>query len=78
MTQIATEELNFVTHSCVFVFKAFQTPNREYSEELEEKLFNSAGLFVVENVESFGDAVYVASREYVLFFTLLKKLLNED
>jgi hypothetical protein len=56
---------------------AFQTPNREYSEELEEELFHSAGLFVVENVE-FADAVYVASRECVLFFTFLKKLLNED
>jgi hypothetical protein len=57
---------------------AFQTPNREYSEELEEEMFHSAGLFVVENVESFADAVYVASREYVLFFTFLKKLFNED
>ena len=34
------------------MLNAFQTPNREYSEELEEELFHSAGLFVVENVES--------------------------
>ena len=61
---------------CVLI--AFQTPNREYSEELEEELFHSAGLFVVETVESFADAVYVASREHVLFFSFLKKLLNED
>jgi hypothetical protein len=59
------------------MLNAFQAPNREYSEELEEELFHSAGLFVVENVESFAD-VYVASREYVLFFTLWKKLLSED
>ena len=52
------------------VFNAFQTPDRQYSEELEEDLFHSAGLFVVEIVESFADAVDVASREYVLFFTV--------
>jgi hypothetical protein len=57
---------------------AFQTPNREYSEDLEEELFHSAELFVVESVESFADAVYVASTEYALFFTFLKKLLSED
>lgn len=61
---------------CVLI--AFQTPNREYSKELEEELFHSAGLFIVETVESFADAVYVASREHVLFFTFLKKVLNED
>jgi hypothetical protein len=33
-------------------------------------LFHSAGLFVFEIVESFADAVDVASREYVLFFTV--------
>jgi hypothetical protein len=60
------------------VLSAFHTPNREYSEEIEEVLFHSAGLFVVENVESFADALYVAGREYVLFFTFMKKLLNED
>jgi len=60
------------------VLNAFQTPNREYFEELEEELFQSAGLFVVETIESFADAVYGASREYVLFFTFLKKLLKEN
>jgi hypothetical protein len=48
---IATEELNFVTHSCVLVLNASHTTNREYSEELEEELFHSAGLFEIETVE---------------------------
>jgi hypothetical protein len=50
------------------MLNAFQTPDRKHSEKLVEELFHSAGLFVVELVESFADGIDVASIEYMLFF----------